>query len=96
MDNFASPNPGLVFDLMNSFHKTVALRAGVELGLFAALGEGLSAPEELARGCGATPRGIRILCDYLTIQGLIVKDGEVYRHSRAPTPKAPAWRHVIS
>jgi 2-polyprenyl-3-methyl-5-hydroxy-6-metoxy-1,4-benzoquinol methylase len=77
----SKPDPALVFDLINSFQKTAALRAAVELDLFTALGEGHNTVEDLARRCDATERGIRILSDFLTIQGLIAKEGERYLHS---------------
>ena len=88
------PNPALVFDLVNSFHKTEALKAAVELDLFAALGEGNSTVKEIARRCKSTQRGIRILCDYLSILGVVVKQEDQYFHS--PTsgafldPQSPA------
>ncbi len=89
-----SPNPGLVFETMNAFQRTAALRAAVDLELFSALGEGCSSVEELAIRCKSTPRGIRILCDFLTIIGIIEKDGEIYRHSPTSAafldPKSPA------
>ncbi len=94
MQGMDSPNPGLVFEMMNAFHRTAALRAGVELGLFSALGDGCSGVDELADRCGATPRGIRILCDYLTIVGIIRKEGERYRHTPTSAafldPQSPA------
>lgn len=86
MQDFNEPNPGLVFDLVNSFQKTAAVKAAVELDLFAALGEGNTTVKELADRCNSTQRGIRILCDYLTILGLIEKEGDRYRHS--PTSEA--------
>jgi 2-polyprenyl-3-methyl-5-hydroxy-6-metoxy-1,4-benzoquinol methylase len=88
------PNPGLVFETMNAFQRTAALRAAVELDLFSALGEGCSSVADLAGRCQATPRGIRILCDFLTIIRIIEKDGELYRHSPTSAafldPKSPA------
>lgn len=77
------PNPGLVWDLMTAHQRSAALKAGIELGVFAALGEGPRTAQEVASQSGAPVRGIRILCDYLTIQGLIAKaDG---RYSHTPT-----------
>ncbi len=94
MPNPESPNPGLVFETMNAFHRTAALRAAVELDLFGALGEGRSSVGELAARCKATERGIRILCDYLTVIGIIGKEGDSYRHSPTSAafldPKSPA------
>jgi 2-polyprenyl-3-methyl-5-hydroxy-6-metoxy-1,4-benzoquinol methylase len=80
------PNPALVFQLINAFQQTTALRAAVELELFSALEAKPLTAEELARRCGATERGIRILCDYLTLVGLISKQGGGYQHT--PTSAA--------
>ena len=88
---------------MNAFQRTAALRAAVELELFAALGEGHSTVSELARRCKGTERGIRILCDFLTVVGLVAKDGERYRHTptsaafldpRSPSCIAPITRFL--
>jgi 2-polyprenyl-3-methyl-5-hydroxy-6-metoxy-1,4-benzoquinol methylase len=89
-----APNPALVFETINAFQRTAALRAAVDLELFAAIGEGHSNVADLARRCACTPRGIRILCDYLTVVGLIAKDGESYRHTPTSAafldPKSPS------
>jgi 2-polyprenyl-3-methyl-5-hydroxy-6-metoxy-1,4-benzoquinol methylase len=99
----AEPDPAMVFDLINSFHRTAALKAAVELGLFSALGERHSSVQDLAQRCNATERGIRILCDYLAINGLIIKEGSEYLHSptsqafldpKSPTCVAPAIRFL--
>jgi SAM-dependent methyltransferase len=77
----ASPSPALVFETLLSFQRTAALRAAIELDLFRAVGEGPGDVASLARQCSASERGIRILCDYLTIMGLLVKDDGRYGHS---------------
>jgi 2-polyprenyl-3-methyl-5-hydroxy-6-metoxy-1,4-benzoquinol methylase len=33
----------------------------------------------IARACQASPRGVRVLCDYWTVQGLLLKTGDTYR-----------------
>jgi 2-polyprenyl-3-methyl-5-hydroxy-6-metoxy-1,4-benzoquinol methylase len=89
-----SPSPALVFDTLFAHQRTAALRAAIELDLFRAIGEGLADVDSLARRCAASPRGIRILCDYLTIIGLLSKtDG---RYAMTPSsalfldPRSPA------
>jgi SAM-dependent methyltransferase len=47
-----APNPDLVWELMTAHQRTSALRAGVELGVFDALGEGPAAASELAARAG--------------------------------------------
>lgn len=76
-----APSPQLFFETINAFQRTSALKAALELGLFTALGGRPATAAELAARCGCPPRGIRILADYLTILGFLIKDGSHY----APT-----------
>src|SRR4051812_6508238 len=72
------PSRALFFDTINAYQRTEALRAAIELDLFSLVGAGHRTAVELAEGCGAAPRGIRILADYLTILGFLHKDGDRY------------------
>jgi ubiquinone/menaquinone biosynthesis C-methylase UbiE len=74
----APPNPALLFDAINAFHKSAALRAAIELDLFTAVADGIATSIGLAAKCGAAERGVRILCDYLVLQGFLTKSGEAY------------------
>ena len=71
----AKPNPYLVYHTLNAYQSTAALRAGIELDIFTAIGEGDNTRAALAKRCGATERGMRILCDYLVIIGFLTKTG---------------------
>ena len=82
----AQPNPGLVFETLNAHQRSAALRAAIELDLFRAIGEGPGDVASLAKQCSASERGIRILCDYLTIIGILSKEDSHYRHT--PTSAA--------
>jgi 2-polyprenyl-3-methyl-5-hydroxy-6-metoxy-1,4-benzoquinol methylase len=73
-----SPSPALFFDTISAFERTEALRAGIELDLFTQLAAGHRTAEQLAAACKASPRGMRILADYLTIIGFLLKDGDQY------------------
>lgn len=79
-------NPGLVFEMMNAHQRTAALKAAIELDVFRAVGEGPGDVASMARHCSASERGIRILCDFLTIHGVLVKEDGRYRHT--PTSAA--------
>jgi hypothetical protein len=68
------PSPEGIFRMLTSFQLTAALRAGIELNVFTAIGEGAQEPAALAKKTGASERGLRILCDYLTIAGLLTKE----------------------
>lgn len=84
------PSPEILFETMNAYHRTAALKAGIELDLFTAVGEaseGGASPAVLAARCQASERGIRMLCDYLTVIGLLRKQGRSY----LLTPDAAAF-----
>ncbi len=68
------PTPESIFNLFNAFQNTAALRTGIELDLFTAIGEGANTPPSIAAKTGASERGVRILCDYLSILGLLTKE----------------------
>ena len=71
------PTPALFFDTLNGYQRTQALKAGIDLELFTAIGEGKATPKQIAERCGASERGTRILCDFLTIVGFLTKqDGQ--------------------
>lgn len=82
----SEPNPGIVFDLINSHQRTAALRAAVELNVFGALGKEGATASAVAQRCGMPERSARILCDYMTVAGLLEKAGGVYSHT--PTSAA--------
>lgn len=92
------PNPQLVFETITAHQRSAALKAGVELGVFDALGDGPATAAQLAARAGVPERGIRILCDCLTIFGLITRNDGHYAHtptsavfldSRSPASMAP-------
>lgn len=97
--------PDLYFEMLNGHQRTAALRTALDLDLFRAIGEGPGDVASLARQCSASERGIRILCDFLTIRGLLVKDDGHYRHSptsavfldpRSPASLAPTANFLLN
>lgn len=72
------PNPALLFQTINAYQRTEALKAAIELEVFTAIGEGKTSPQAIAERCGAAERGIRILCDFLCIMGFLNKSGQEY------------------
>ena len=79
----APVTPQVVMDNLMAFQRTFALKAAIELDVFGAVGQGLGDVGSIARHCQASERGIRILCDYLVISGLLQKDNGQYRHTPA-------------
>lgn len=76
---FASPSPELFFDTINAYQRTAVLRSAIELDVFTAIGAGIETAPEIARQSQSSERGIRILCDYLTIIGFLIKEDGHYR-----------------
>ena len=66
-------SPGLFLDAVNSYQRTAAIKAAIELDLFTAIGQGHETSQELALSCGASERGMRILSDYLVVMGFLRK-----------------------
>jgi 2-polyprenyl-3-methyl-5-hydroxy-6-metoxy-1,4-benzoquinol methylase len=72
------PSPTLFFDTISAYQRTEALRTAIELDLFTPIAAGQRTATEIATACKASPRGIRILADYLTILGFLRKHDEQY------------------
>lgn len=73
-----APSPALLFDTINAHQKTAAIKAAIELDVFTALADSPATAEAAARHAKASPRGIRILCDFLTVLGFLTKSGDRY------------------
>lgn len=74
----APPNPARIFQTLNAFQQSAALRAAIELDVFTAIAEGQAMVAGIARHAGASERGVRILCDYLTVLGFLTKNSTHY------------------
>src|SRR5258708_7852648 len=78
----AHPTPQVsplgIFDALNGFQRSFALKGAVELELFTHVADGATTPAAIAGRCNATERGVRILCDFLTVQGFLTKVDGAY------------------
>ena len=81
------PSPEKFFDMAFAFERTAAINAAVDLDVFTAIGGGAETATGLSKRCAASERGLRILCDFLTINGLLTKSGDRYQL----TPDAAAF-----
>jgi 2-polyprenyl-3-methyl-5-hydroxy-6-metoxy-1,4-benzoquinol methylase len=72
------PTPERFFAAINAYQRTRALEAAIQLEIFTAIAEGNAAAGAIAKRCMAAERGVRILCDFLTIHGFLTKDGANY------------------
>jgi hypothetical protein len=99
------PTPERIFETMNAFQRTQALGAAIELDLFSAIGEGVTTAKSLGERLGAAERGVRVLCDYLVVIGLLAKndgryslapDTAVFLDRRSPAYMGTAARFLMS
>ncbi len=72
------PSPALIFETLNAYQRTGALRAAIELDLFTAIADGNATAKTIAARIQASEKGTRVLCDYLTIIGFLIKQGDNY------------------
>ena len=78
MNAQAQPSPDLFFDTLTAYQKTAALKAAIDLNLFTALADAPATAARIAKACNAAERGMRILSDYLTVQGFLQKSDDKY------------------
>jgi len=94
------PSPALLFDTFNAYQRTQAIKTAIELEVFTAIAEGNTTAKSIAAECGASERGMRILCDFLTISGFLIKQD----HNYSLTPdsamfldqRSPAYMGAVS
>jgi SAM-dependent methyltransferase len=72
------PTPERFFGAINAYEQTEAIKTAVELEVFTAIAEGNTTAAAIAKRCEASERGVRVLCDFLTIHGFLTKDGTQY------------------
>src|ERR1700748_3400020 len=85
------PTPERFFNVMNAHQQTEALKTAIDLEVFTAIAEGNTTAATLAKRCHTAERGMRTLCDFLTIHGFLTKDGTQY--GLAPDAAAFLDRH---
>ena len=78
MDAPRSTSPIMIFETLQAFHRTAAMKTAIELDLFTAIGEGNVTVSTMAERCSASERGVQKLCNYLTMLGFIEKKHDVY------------------
>ena len=95
-----SPGEGTIspdgfVDGVLGYLKTAALKGALTLDLFSAIPATDGTAEGIAARVQASPRGVRILCDFLTVHGFLGKEGQRYRLTPSTatflTRSSPAW-----
>jgi ubiquinone/menaquinone biosynthesis C-methylase UbiE len=72
------PTPERFINATNAYEQTEAMKAAIELEIFTAIAEGNSTAATIAKRCEGAERGVRTLCDFLTIHGFLNKEGAQY------------------
>jgi 2-polyprenyl-3-methyl-5-hydroxy-6-metoxy-1,4-benzoquinol methylase len=94
------PTPEHIFNTLNAYQQTFALRAAIELDIFSAIADGATDVASLAKKTGAAERGVHSLCNYLTVLGFLTKQGEQYALSQESSiflnKRSPAYMGSIS
>lgn len=88
-------SPQAFLDAVSGYQKTAAVKAAVALDLFTAIENENGELSRIASRVQASERGIRMLCDYLTVQGFLQKETGCYRLTPSTsaflTTSSPAW-----
>jgi 2-polyprenyl-3-methyl-5-hydroxy-6-metoxy-1,4-benzoquinol methylase len=72
-------SPFRLFQAINGFQLTEAIRCAIELDIFTAIASGHTTAKALATQCRIAERGARILCDFLVVNEFLTKSGDQYR-----------------
>jgi ubiquinone/menaquinone biosynthesis C-methylase UbiE len=72
------PNPAIIFDKLNAYQQSFALKAAIELDIFSEIGRGSHTVDAIAAAVSASPRGTRILLDFLVLHGMLTKESGQY------------------
>jgi 2-polyprenyl-3-methyl-5-hydroxy-6-metoxy-1,4-benzoquinol methylase len=72
------PNPSLMFETLGGFQRAMALKGAIDLDLFSHIAEGATTSSGLAHRIAASEKGVRVLCDFLTVIGFLTKHDGVY------------------
>jgi len=75
-------SPQKIFETLGAFRRTAAMRTAIELDVFTAIGEGPASASQIAKRCSASERGIKKLCNYLTMLGFLERKNGSYLQSR--------------
>jgi 2-polyprenyl-3-methyl-5-hydroxy-6-metoxy-1,4-benzoquinol methylase len=72
----ATLSPELFWQTITAFQRSAAMKAAVELDVFTRIDEGNRTARAIADASRAAERGIRILCDTLTVMQFLTKDAD--------------------
>lgn len=92
-------SPQAFIDAVSGYQKTAAVKAAVALDLFTAIENENGELSRITSRVQASERGVRMLCDYLTVHGFLQKETGCYRLTPSTsaflTTSSPAWMGSI-
>jgi 2-polyprenyl-3-methyl-5-hydroxy-6-metoxy-1,4-benzoquinol methylase len=74
----SAPSPELFFETVFAHQRTAALKAAIDLDLFTAIGDGAGTVPQIGAAVRGSERGVRILCDFLTMLGFLTRQNGSY------------------
>src|SRR5438874_1551075 len=77
-DNTFQPDAAAIFRAMTAYQVSMALKGAIELELFTHIADGAVTVPGLASRAKANEKGIRIVCDFLTLSGFLTKQDGTY------------------
>jgi predicted nicotinamide N-methyase len=78
MQQTSQPTPQLFWETIMGFQRSAAMKSAIELDIFTRIAEGNNTAQKIADACKASERGVRILCDSLTVMGFLNKANGEY------------------
>ena len=89
------PTPERFFNAINAYEQTEAIKAAIELEIFTAIAEGNITAATIAKRCEGAERGVRTLCDFLTIHGFLTeKEPSTLSHQTQLYSSTGIRRHI--
>ena len=74
----ATLSPDLFWQTITAFQRSAAMKAAIELDVFTKIDEGNKTARAIADACDSAERGVRILCDSLTVMQFLNKENGQY------------------
>src|SRR6476619_6741383 len=78
MQQKEAPTPELFWKTLTAFQHSAALKAALDTDIFTAIANGARTASEIAGATSASERGVRVICDTMTVLGFLTKDDSSY------------------
>ncbi|HKW74221.1 MAG TPA: class I SAM-dependent methyltransferase [Terriglobales bacterium] len=74
----SQPSLALFFDTVQAYQRAFILKTAAELDIFTLIAKGNQTAAQIAKTCNVPERGLRVICDCLTVIGFLNKNGNRY------------------